>query len=284
MAIILDGTLGITTPGGDTSAVSYTIGSTTSAWNSSAPSLQITRSALSNLNTSNTYLSHNAYVNASSQNIYIGSDYASLYRQNSGIHYFYTAASGTAGGVISYTKSLEVGKGATLALEGATSYSGTGISFPATQVASSDANTLDDYEEGTFTITLERNSYTAGRFSGTAYYTKVGNWVYLNFIGGTDPSQMLQPGVSGGTYASNQSVAIVSTLPFTPKQSGGFRLAHTRTLSSPSTISICWIAGSTALYLNYAGSNNAYQPSNNVVSDSGQSDIVLSGTGSYQTT
>jgi hypothetical protein len=31
------------------------------------------------------------------------------------------------------------------------SASGSGISFPATQSASSDANTLDDYEEGTWT-------------------------------------------------------------------------------------------------------------------------------------
>ena len=38
---------------------------------------------------------------------------------------------------------------------GATSpSSGTGIAFPATQNASSDANTLDDYEEGTWTPTL----------------------------------------------------------------------------------------------------------------------------------
>jgi hypothetical protein len=153
------------------------------AWLSTAPSLQNNRSALSCLSSTNTYLSHNAYVNSSSQNIYIGTDYASLYRQNSGIHYFYTAASGTAGGVISYTKSLEVGKGATLALEGATSYSGTGISFPATQSASTDPNTLDDYEEGTWSPILG----SAGATSGQTYsnqdgrYVKVGQMVLATF-------------------------------------------------------------------------------------------------------
>jgi hypothetical protein len=54
-----------------------------------------------------------------------------------------------------------------------------GITFPATQVASSDANTLDDYEEGTFTPTIIGTS-TAGTGtysvqSGT--YTKVGRLV-----------------------------------------------------------------------------------------------------------
>ena len=40
----------------------------------------------------------------------------------------------------------------TIGVGGATaSASGTGITFPATQSASSDANTLDDYEEGTWT-------------------------------------------------------------------------------------------------------------------------------------
>jgi hypothetical protein len=54
-----------------------------------------------------------------------------------------------------------------------------GVGFPATQVASSDANTLDDYEEGTFTPTIIGTS-TAGTGtysvqSGT--YTKVGRLV-----------------------------------------------------------------------------------------------------------
>ena len=51
---------------------------------------------------------------------------------------------------------------------------GVGITFPATQSASSDANTLDDYEEGTWTPSVGGNAtYTTQ--SGT--YTKVGNIV-----------------------------------------------------------------------------------------------------------
>ncbi len=71
-----------------------------------------------------------------------------------------------------------------------------GIGFPATQVASSDANTLDDYEEGTFTPTI-RQAATAGTGSYAANgqvgrYTKIGNRVYFqlwlswtNLTGGT---------------------------------------------------------------------------------------------------
>ena len=59
--------------------------------------------------------------------------------------------------------------------------SGKGIMFPATQSASSNANTLDDYEEGTFTVGV-RGAGTAGTYtitSQTCSYTKIGNLVSL---------------------------------------------------------------------------------------------------------
>ena len=61
---------------------------------------------------------------------------------------------------------------------GNTSPSGTGITFPATQSASSDANTLDDYEEGTFTPLVSDGTNTASL--GTSYYVKVGQLVHIN--------------------------------------------------------------------------------------------------------
>jgi hypothetical protein len=57
--------------------------------------------------------------------------------------------------------------------------SGAGITFPATQSASSDANTLDDYEEGTWTVEIY-DAFTGGNQSsttGTGYYTKIGRAV-----------------------------------------------------------------------------------------------------------
>ena len=60
------------------------------------------------------------------------------------------------------------------------STSGAGITFPATQSASSDANTLDDYEEGTWTPSLVANSGTLTTVvNGTGNYTKVGNVVTI---------------------------------------------------------------------------------------------------------
>jgi len=56
--------------------------------------------------------------------------------------------------------------------------SGAGVTFPSTQSASSDANTLDDYEEGTFSPIIQSDS--TGNFTMTTQYgkyTRVGNLV-----------------------------------------------------------------------------------------------------------
>jgi hypothetical protein len=50
------------------------------------------------------------------------------------------------------------------------------LKFPATQVASADPNTLDDYEEGTWTPT---NSLGITTSTSTAHYVKIGLTVYL---------------------------------------------------------------------------------------------------------
>jgi hypothetical protein len=53
-----------------------------------------------------------------------------------------------------------------------------GISFPASQVASADANTLDDYEEGTWTPTLQTDGNTSFTVTNAlGKYTKIGNLV-----------------------------------------------------------------------------------------------------------
>ena len=67
----------------------------------------------------------------------------------------------------------------TVGVGGATaSASGSGISFPATQSASTDANTLDDYEEGTWTLTVTPGSGTITSYTvQSAKYTKIGNLV-----------------------------------------------------------------------------------------------------------
>jgi hypothetical protein len=78
----------------------------------------------------------------------------------------------------------------TIGVGGATpSSSGSGITFPATQSASSDANTLDDYEEGEWTPTY---TATSGSFGTITYrfqqgrYTKVGRAVSFTCLIATD--------------------------------------------------------------------------------------------------
>lgn len=65
---------------------------------------------------------------------------------------------------------------------GNTSGSGAGITFPATQSPSSDANTLDDYEEGTWTPVLSGSAGSAGGYTATiavGRYTKIGRVISI---------------------------------------------------------------------------------------------------------
>jgi len=74
-------------------------------------------------------------------------------------------------------------QGAVILSGGSTSADGTGITFPASQSASSDANTLDDYEEGTYTMTWtcsNSGTITLDNSASKAYYTKIGRVVFIN--------------------------------------------------------------------------------------------------------
>jgi hypothetical protein len=95
----------------------------------------------------------------------------------------------------------------TIGVGGATAAaSGAGITFPATQSASSDANTLDDYEEGDWTAVLQGStSNPSGTYSNqTGKYTKIGRTVFVAF----------QIVLNSGFSAGSGSIRI-SGLPFT---------------------------------------------------------------------
>ena len=106
----------------------------------------------------------------------------------------------------------------TIGVGGATpSASGSGISFPATQSASTDANTLDDYEEGTWTPSLGGNTTYSITPSGT--YTKIGRLVTVTFncqvtTLGTGSAQFISglPFAASTTQAQGGSVAVASNL------------------------------------------------------------------------
>jgi len=89
------------------------------------------------------------------------------------------------------------------------------VAFPATQVASADANTLDDYEEGAWTPTLVCS--TAGSPTYTAQlgrYTKIGRSVFfkarlvINSLGSASGNATIGglPFTSNSTSGSNSAV------------------------------------------------------------------------------
>jgi|688.fasta_scaffold02677_20 hypothetical protein len=111
--------------------------------------------------------------------------------------------------------------GTTIGVGGATaSSSGAGITFPATQSASTNANTLDDYEEGTFTPTLQGGWSTAP----TSYsfqigsYTKIGNLVYcqvrINANGAVGNATAIDfgglPFTAGSAASKSYGVAVIN--------------------------------------------------------------------------
>ena len=175
------------------------VGVTPSAWGSGSNAVQNTAGSIWRYGTDYIYLGQNYYFNGTNR-IYSTTAAATEYRQGLGSHIFYTAPSGTAGNTISFTDRLTITStgaviaglisasttgqvGTTLGVGGATpSASGSGITFPATQSASSDANTLDDYEEGTWTpvYTPNAGSFTTATYqSQIGFYQKIGNTVHI---------------------------------------------------------------------------------------------------------
>jgi hypothetical protein len=61
------------------------------------------------------------------------------------------------------------------------SASGAGITFPAALNASSDVNTLDDYEEGNWTPTVTPSGGSLTSYTSSGTYTKIGRSVYVSF-------------------------------------------------------------------------------------------------------
>jgi hypothetical protein len=96
--------------------------------------------------------------------------------------------------------------GTTGTFSGIIQANGGGIQFPATQVPSADANTLDDYEEGTWTPTITGSTTNPTVSYGVAfgYYTKIGDTVtaYINITTSS---------VSGGSGAVQLSLPFAVT-------------------------------------------------------------------------
>ena len=105
---------------------------------------------------------------------------------------------------------------------GSTTATGTGIAFPATQSASSDANTLDDYEEGTYTPTVSYSGSTSGVTynARTGSYTKIGNVISVQIA-----ISLSSKGTGSGS--------VVVSLPFTNRtERAGLAIGNTQGISA----------------------------------------------------
>jgi hypothetical protein len=183
------------------------LGVTPSAWASPFKNIQVGNGAgfTGRTDAMTAYMSSNYYYNNGDK--YIGTGNATLYIQISGQHIFYTAPSGTAGGAISSTQALTLNANGALVLQGGdTAANGVGVTFPASQSASSNANTLDDYEEGSWTPSL--GNVSGGSITYDAQvgkYVKIGNCVYVTCT------------LDFATYThTTGNFPAVAGLPFTP--------------------------------------------------------------------
>jgi hypothetical protein len=99
--------------------------------------------------------------------------------------------------------STTIGVGAATA-----SASGAGITFPATQSASTNANTLDDYEEGTWTP-ADGSGAGLSFTIGFAKYTKIGNQVSVT-------AQVTYPATASTANANMSGLPFTNTTPNQP--------------------------------------------------------------------
>jgi hypothetical protein len=131
------------------------------------------------------------------------------------------------------------------------STSGAGITFPATQSASTNANTLDDYEEGTWTPVAAR--YTGGSItavyggSNAGKYTKIGRLVTIEcYVDITSVS------------SQGSSLSQITGLPFTPVTS--YQAAGAVFFNAAATtlniVSGAVNAGDNCIYLHESGNAN----------------------------
>ena len=97
-----------------------------------------------------------------------------------------------------------------IGLGGTSPSSGTGITFPATQSASTNANTLDDYEEGDWTPNQGSGLTVTGTFASAGTYTKIGRQVFVQGV------------LAASTLTCAKEAIITSNLPFTTAALGLF--------------------------------------------------------------
>jgi hypothetical protein len=127
--------------------------------------------------------------------------------------------------------------------------SGSGITFPATQSASSDVNTLDDYEEGDWTPTYTSTGASFSYTGQTGRYIKIGNMVWISF--------QLATSSASGTITND---LYVTSLPFTPANTASNYSSICGPTSNFTNLPTGITQGSSGIYLYQSGTITALTP------------------------
>ena len=188
---------------------------------------------------------------------------------SSGAFTFYGAATTTTaiGTSLSLTGYLSGELDRTIALQGASTQSGIGVTFPASQNASSNANTLDDYEEGSWTPRIYKNGVeVTSPTSAFGRYIKIGQSVWIHFY-----FYKSSGSASGGNWS-------VENLPFTVGTASYqvIPVGYNEVNGTQSTGILRWqpTASTTTLYL--------YKDGGLLGTDWSTSFIEFAATGTYQ--
>ena len=148
------------------------------------------------------------------------------------------------------------------------------VAFPATANPSADANTLDDYEEGTFNFGVSFGGGTTGiAFSIQAgFYTKSGNMVHFNGY------------IVLTSKGSSTGAALITGLPFTSRnvafQHGGVTIGFIEGITFANIISGDILATASAIRLGETTEAGVYTALTNADFADGSQIIIQ---GSYRT-
>jgi hypothetical protein len=133
---------------------------------------------------------------------------------------------------------------ATIGVGGATpAASGAGVSFPASVSGSSDANTLDDYEEGVW-VPNDTSGDALTFTTAAGYYTKIGRLVVATF-------RVTYPSTASGSSARIGNLPFPSNNAASDQQHQGSGIRYTD-LGTPITLANT-LASSEFFLFNYSG-------------------------------
>jgi len=183
-----------------TSSGSVGVGITPSAWGSNFKALQINDSVIYNNTSGDTFLGSNLYWDGT-DNKYINSDYAMVYRQQDGAHAWFTAPSGTSGNTITFTETMNLTSDGDLTVAGnieSSSMMATSFTTPTNAVNASSCVDMDTISvtanhTGVFEIYVSLNPQPSVNTSLSDFYygrVIVGNGLnasnvltqYINYI------------------------------------------------------------------------------------------------------